>query len=57
MKHVNFLKIDCEGAEYDILLNTSKSIFKRIGKIALERHNVKNHTVQELKNILIENDF
>lgn len=34
----NFLKIDCEGAEYDILFNTPKNIFEKIDKIVLEYH-------------------
>ena len=33
-----FLKIDCEGAEYDILLNTSDSDMKKISRIAMELH-------------------
>ena len=34
----NFLKIDCEGAEEDILLNTSSNLLKRINYISLEMH-------------------
>ena len=34
----NFLKIDCEGAEYDVLFNTPADYFERIEKIALEYH-------------------
>lgn len=34
----DFLKLDCEGTEYDILFNTPKSYFDKIGKIALEYH-------------------
>lgn len=34
----DFLKMDCEGAEYDILFNTPEEIFRKIGKIALEYH-------------------
>lgn len=34
----NFLKIDCEGAEYEILLNTPIEILKKIDQIALEYH-------------------
>lgn len=33
-----FLKMDCEGAEYDILLNASKEDMTRISTIALEVH-------------------
>jgi hypothetical protein len=33
-----FFKIDCEGAEYEILMNLGPSILGRIGKIACELH-------------------
>ncbi|PIU33644.1 hypothetical protein COT03_02835 [Candidatus Shapirobacteria bacterium CG07_land_8_20_14_0_80_39_18] len=33
-----FLKMDCEGAEYEILFSTPPDIFKRIRRIALEYH-------------------
>jgi FkbM family methyltransferase len=35
----DFLKIDCEGAEYDILLNCPQGVMKKIGLISLEYHN------------------
>lgn len=38
IKHCNFLKIDCEGAEYRFLLNTPLSLFEKIDKIAMEFH-------------------
>ena len=34
----HFLKMDCEGAEYEILLNTPAEILKKIDQIALEYH-------------------
>ncbi|MEK9183900.1 MAG: FkbM family methyltransferase [Patescibacteria group bacterium] len=34
----DFLKIDCEGAEYEILLNTPIEVLKKIDQIALEYH-------------------
>ncbi len=35
----NFLKIDCEGAEYEILYNTPRAILERVDRIAMEYHN------------------
>jgi len=34
----NLLKLDCEGAEYDILLNAPEELLQRIRQIALEYH-------------------
>jgi FkbM family methyltransferase len=34
----NFLKIDCEGAEYKILLSTSKKVIRNVDRIILEQH-------------------
>ena len=33
-----FLKLDCEGAEFDIILNASAASMKRISKIVMEVH-------------------
>lgn len=35
----DLLKMDCEGGEYDILLNSAPAIFHRIKRIAMEYHN------------------
>lgn len=35
---VDFLKIDCEGSEFEILYSLSKEIFKRIDRISMEVH-------------------
>lgn len=40
IKYVDYLKIDCEGGEYDILYNTNKNTFKIINKLLIEYHNV-----------------
>jgi FkbM family methyltransferase len=38
IKYCDLLKIDCEGAEFEILLNTPDHIFKKIGKLLVEYH-------------------
>ncbi len=38
IERVGLLKMDCEGSEYDILLNTPPAVFERIDSIALEIH-------------------
>lgn len=54
---VDFLKMDCEGAEYDILMNTAPEVLSRIKYCALEYHEVKGATPQELKAFMTKNDF
>lgn len=38
IERVNFLKIDCEGVEYEIFFTASHEILRRIDKIAMEYH-------------------
>jgi FkbM family methyltransferase len=49
---VNLLKIDCEGAEYDILLNCPDNIFLKIERISLEYHFFKDKNPKILANFL-----
>lgn len=37
---IDFLKMDCEGAEYDIVLNCPSAVLGKIKKIALECHDM-----------------
>ncbi len=55
----NFLKIDCEGAEYDILFNTPKKDFGRIDKIAVEYHDFffRRKKIYNLVNFLSKAGF
>jgi len=41
---VDYLKMDCEGAEWDILLNTPAQVLSRIRHIELEFHNIADTT-------------
>ena len=43
----NLLKLDCEGVEYEILLNTSNEIYKKINQIFLEYHIDNNEELLE----------
>jgi FkbM family methyltransferase len=49
---IDFLKIDCEGGEYEILNNTSMHALNRIDKIAMEYHEFDGHRAEELIKIL-----
>ena len=53
IKKCDFLKIDCEGAEYEILYNTPKNILNKIKKIALEFDNIDDYE----KNCLFLKEF
>jgi FkbM family methyltransferase len=59
IEHCDYLKIDCEGAEYDILFNTPKSYFEKIGMIVLEYHDrmYEKKNVKELQTLLEEHNF
>jgi len=57
---IDFLKIDCEGAEYDILYSLSKNDLKKIRNVAIEYHefdNNKKHKGLALSNHLRKNGF
>jgi FkbM family methyltransferase len=64
IERCNFLKIDCEGAEYEILYNTPKHIFDRIDRIAMEYHqppfyglNANDHDPERLASFLRDAGF
>jgi len=59
IKKCNFLKIDCEGAEYEIIYNTPKNILCKIEKISLEFDNIdkKDKNCFSLKKFLEANNF
>ncbi len=56
--HIDFLKMDCEGAEYDILLNADDTTLSAISRICMEYHdNLTPHTHHELVNFLSSKGF
>jgi len=57
IERINFLKMDCEGAEYDILFSSSQ-ILKVIDKISMETHYIdEKRNVLALKAFLEKNGF
>lgn len=49
IERCDFLKLDCEGAEYEILLATPSDVYARIQRIALEYHDwITDHHHDEL---------
>jgi FkbM family methyltransferase len=58
VEHCHFLKLDCEGAEYEILLQAPADVLARIDRIALEYHDAKTaHTHGELRAWLERHGF
>jgi len=59
LEKVHYLKIDAEGAEYQILLNTPAGVLRRIDKIFIEYHDYLNHgyTFRDLIECLADNGF
>ena len=54
----SFLKLDCEGAEFEILYSTNEEILKRIKTITLEFHESPGtRSVEELRAFLERNGF
>lgn len=50
--HCDCLKIDCEGAEYELLYNASAGTLKAIDMIIVEYHGVAGENPEELKSFL-----
>ena len=58
VKKIDFLKMDCEGAEYKILFGTPKSILNKVDKIVMEYHTVgKDKNVEYLTKFLCRSGF
>ncbi len=59
IKKINFLKLDCEGAEYEIINSDNIDFIKEsVEKISMEYHDTINeHTHQEILNTLIQAGF
>jgi FkbM family methyltransferase len=58
LEKCDFMKIDCEGAEYSILMNAHNSSLKKIQKIAMEWHRFSDEQdPRKLVEFLKENEF
>lgn len=59
IKYCDVLKIDSEGAEFEILYNTPQEYFSKIKEIRLEYHNQKkeNYNIKSLIKFLENNGF
>jgi len=59
LETVDLLKMDCEGAEYEILYQASDSCFHHIKEIRMEYHNLDQdgRNVESLKEFLIKHAY
>jgi len=56
--NIDLLKMDCEGAEYEILFSLSPKIIRKIRKIAMEYHNIdEKRNIRTLAAFLRKNGF
>ena len=54
---INFLKIDCEGSEYEVLRSLDAANWARIERVVIEYHVGRDRNHVELVEILRTNDF
>jgi FkbM family methyltransferase len=55
--YCDLLKLDCEGAEYDILLGCTDDALSRIGSILCEYHPIQGRSLQDLISRLHQLNF
>jgi FkbM family methyltransferase len=56
--HCDLLKLDCEGAEFEILFNTADDVFERIKEIRMEYHNIgSEYKIRDLIEFLMKKGF
>ena len=56
---IDFIKIDCEGSEYEILYSTPSEIFDQISVMSIETHkgSKENENIKALASFLESNKF
>ncbi|MEM4397117.1 MAG: FkbM family methyltransferase [Candidatus Woesearchaeota archaeon] len=52
IERCDFLKIDCEGCEYEIIFYSKKNTLKKISKISMEIHQVRKNKIIKLEKVL-----
>jgi len=57
IQNCDLLKMNCEGAEYEILFSTPKSTLARVKNISLEWHDVPPYHIDDLKRHLENMEF
>jgi FkbM family methyltransferase len=57
IKMIDLLKLDCEGAEYEILFSLSDADYNKVNKIAMETHATAHHKTEDLVELLKTKGF
>jgi len=59
LTQIDFLKMDCEGAEYQILMGMPSDVFDKITTISMEFHDMKDarYTGETITDVLNRNGF
>ena len=57
IKSIDLLKLDCEGAEFEIILNLPSTILNTIKKISVEVHKIENFDIVDIEKFLVKNNF
>ena len=57
INRIDLLKLDCEGAEYDILMTLDKDFLDHIKKISMEIHDFGSHHHNQILDFLGKNNF
>ena len=54
---IDFLKMDCEGAEFEIIYNASEESLAKVSKITMECHPFENYTMEGMVEFLERHGF
>ena len=57
IESIDLLKLDCEGAEYEIILGLSTDVVNKIKRITIEVHKIDNFDITDIEKFLINNNF
>jgi FkbM family methyltransferase len=53
---IDYLKMDCEGAEYEVLENATSRL-QQVGRISMETHTTSDRTAEDLEKLLHRHGF
>ena len=57
IESIDLLKLDCEGAEYEIILELPITILNKIKRISMEVHKIDNFDINDIEKFLTKNNF